>query len=365
MSSSVETNTTIDMERKKGKPSETRGLRANNSPLMTARAQPSNMTSLSYCAIFITLEVAKQVVTYATRHYNNGVYPISSSAIVCCIELVKLLMVLIPVMFTTGLSSFRPSIVFAVPSIIYCANNNLYLVALNYTTPPTWNVLIQSRVIMTALTYRIIFGRQISVVRWVALLLLMLGIALAQLAGSSSSPASQDIYVLPQALGLSLVSAAISTAASIITEYLFKNDKRPFMEQQVQMYAFGFLIASIWSAVATKGDVFKISGTESLRSDIVFLLVAAILLGGAGGLAVAAIIRSLDNIVKIYSASISILMTAAVCSFLFPEKFILNTAFVIAVLLILVSSILYDRQDLSNILPANMRVPSRQKFHSL
>ncbi|XP_078694453.1 uncharacterized protein LOC144923637 isoform X1 [Branchiostoma floridae x Branchiostoma belcheri] len=357
MSSSVETNTTIDMERKKGKPSETRGLRANNSPLMTARAHPSNMTSLSYCAIFITLEVAKQVVTYATRHYNNGVYPISSSAIVCCIELVKLLMVLIPVMFTTGLSSFRPSIVFAVPSIIYCANNNLYLVALNYTTPPTWNVLIQSRVIMTALTYRIIFGRQISVVRWVALLLLMLGIALAQLAGSSSSPASQDIYVLPQALGLSLVSAAISTAASIITEYLFKNDKRPFMEQQVQMYAFGFLIASIWSAVATKGDVFKISGTESLRSDIVFLLVAAILLGGAGGLAVAAIIRSLDNIVKIYSASISILMTAAVCSFLFPEKFILNTAFVIAVLLILVSSILYDRQDLSNILPANMRVP--------
>ncbi|XP_066267614.1 uncharacterized protein [Branchiostoma lanceolatum] len=343
------------MERRKGKPSETRGLPANIPPT-AARGQPSTMMSLSFCAIFIIFEVAKQCVTYATRHFNNGVYPISSSAIVCCIELVKLMMVLIPVMFTTGLSSFRPSIVFAVPSIIYCANNNLYLFALNYTTPPTWNVLIQSRVIMTALTYRIIFGRQISVVRWVALLLLMLGIALAQLAGSSSSPASQDMYVLPQALGLSLVSAAISTAASIITEYLFKNDKRPFMEQQVQMYAFGFLIASIWSAVATKGDVFKISG-DSLRSEIVLLLVASILLGGAGGLAVAAIIRSLDNIVKIYSASISILMTAVVCSFLFPEKFVLNTAFVFAVLLILVSSVLYDRQDLSKILPSNVRLP--------
>ncbi|XP_078614737.1 uncharacterized protein LOC144883892 isoform X2 [Branchiostoma floridae x Branchiostoma japonicum] len=343
------------MERRKGKPSDSRGLLANK-PTTTARAQPSTMMSLSFCAIFIASEVAKQSVTYATRHFNNGVYPISSSAIVCCIELVKLIMVLIPVMFTTGFSSFRPSIVFAMPSVIYCANNNLYLFALNYTTPPTWNVLIQSRVIMTALTYRIIFGRHISVVRWVALLLLMLGIALAQLAGSSSSPASPDIYVLPQALGLSLVSAAISTAASIITEYLFKNDKRPFMEQQVQMYAFGFLIASIWSAIATRGDVFKISG-DSLRSEIVFLLVASILLGGAGGLAVAAIIKSLDNIVKIYSASISILMTAIVCSFLFPEKFVLNTAFVFAVLLILVSSVLYDRQDLSNILPSNVRVP--------
>ena len=40
-----------------------------------------------------------------------------------------------------------------------------------------------------------------------------------------------------------------------------------------------------------------------------------------GGMAVANVLRRLDNVVKEYSASVANIATAVVCSFLFPEAF--------------------------------------------
>ena len=40
-----------------------------------------------------------------------------------------------------------------------------------------------------------------------------------------------------------------------------------------------------------------------------------------GGMAVANVLRRLDNVVKEYSASVANIATAIVCSFLFPEAF--------------------------------------------
>ena len=50
-------------------------------------------------------------------------------------------------------------------------------------------------------------------------------------------------------------------------------------------------------------------------------VVGGMLSSSLGGMAVANVLRRLDNVVKEYSASVANIATAVLCSFLFPEAF--------------------------------------------
>ena len=54
---------------------------------------------------------------------------------------------------------------YAIPSLIYAFNNNIYYFALHYATPPVWNIIIQLRIIFTAFTYTFIFKRAMTSVQ--------------------------------------------------------------------------------------------------------------------------------------------------------------------------------------------------------
>ena len=54
---------------------------------------------------------------------------------------------------------------YAIPSLIYAFNNNIYYFALHYATPPVWNIIIQLRIIFTAFTYKFIFRRAMTSVQ--------------------------------------------------------------------------------------------------------------------------------------------------------------------------------------------------------
>ena len=54
-------------------------------------------------------------------------------------------------------------------------------------------------------------------------------------------------------------------------------------------------------------------------------VVGGMLSSSLGGMAVANVLRRLDNVVKEYSASVANIATAILCSFLFPEAFQVTT----------------------------------------
>ena len=58
-----------------------------------------------------------------------------------------------------------------------------------------------------------------------------------------------------------------------------------------------------------------------MTNQVYYLFLFALCIGSVGGLVVAAILKFLDNIVKEYSGSIANVLTAVVCSVLFPDKF--------------------------------------------
>merc|ERR1719222_1423018 len=79
-------------------------------------------------------------------------------------------------------------------------------------------------------------------------------------------------------------------------------------------------------------------------SFVQFMLFVAIMLGGVGGLVVAAILKKLDNIVKEYSGATANMFTAIFCSFLFPEKFSFTIYIFLAMVLLFGGIYLYETQ---------------------
>merc|ERR1719222_1594160 len=77
-------------------------------------------------------------------------------------------------------------------------------------------------------------------------------------------------------------------------------------------------------------------------SFVQFMLFVAIMLGGVGGLVVAAILKKLDNIVKEYSGATANMFTAIFCSFLFPEKFQFTIYIFMAMCLLFTGIYLYE-----------------------
>ena len=57
------------------------------------------------------------------------------------------------------------------------------------------------------------------------------------------------------------------------------------------------------------------------KGSVQMAVMGGILSTSLGGMAVANVLRRLDNVVKEYSASVANIATAVVCSFLFPEAF--------------------------------------------
>lgn len=85
---------------------------------------------------------------------------------------------------------------------------------------------------------------------------------------------------------------------------------------------------------------------SEITTKILALLIMVVLLASLGGIAVATIVKKLDNIVKIYSAALANMFTAIACSILFPNKFTLSIPFGIALVLMFTAVFLYERKHI-------------------
>ena len=95
-------------------------------------------------------------------------------------------------------------------------------------------------------------------------------------------------------------------------------------------------------SVASSGETDIILGLLEASSSVKILLVAALAFSSVGGLVVANILKKLDNIVKEYSGATANMVTALLCSFLFPEKFMFTIFIFIAIFLLFLGIFLYE-----------------------
>ncbi len=207
--------------------------RSGGSANLMQRQSHQISTLLGYSAIFLLIDVVRQVCTYALKYFNNDSYPLPQTCIVFFAEITKLTVFTVKLLWTGGFKSVTMSYSYMVPSLLYAINNNIYFLALYYTTPPVWNILMQARIVCTALVYRIFFKCTFRPMQWIALLILMSAIILTQFS-HADSPSGSGSENLGIALILAVIGSLIAAVGPIYTEV--RKTGNVFFTERLKIY---------------------------------------------------------------------------------------------------------------------------------
>jgi len=127
----------------------------------------------------------------------------------------------------------------SVPALLYCIHNNLAFVAMRHLTPPLYQLLSQTKIVVTAALARLILQQHLSRLQWSAVALLTLGSALPGVAafyGGRGSVSGADWGAGAAAM---LFVSLTSGLASVHTERLLKQAPGSTHFKNSQLYACG------------------------------------------------------------------------------------------------------------------------------
>ncbi|XP_066325612.1 CMP-sialic acid transporter 2-like isoform X1 [Miscanthus floridulus] len=230
-------------------------------------------------------------------------------------------------------TSFDEVGVYPIPAVLYMVKNLLQYYIFAYVDAPAYQILKNLNIISTGVLYRIILKKKLSEIQWAAFVLLCAGCTTAQL-----NPSSDHVLQTPiQGWMMAIVMALLSGFAGVYTEAIIK--KRPSRNINVQnfwLYIFGVIFNLVaicvqdYDAVMNKGFFHGYS----------FITVLMILNHALSGIAVSMVMKYADNIVKVYSTSVAMLLTAVVSVFLF--SFHLSLAFFLGSTVVSVSVYLHS-----------------------
>uniref|UniRef100_A0A7S4NTJ3 Uncharacterized protein n=1 Tax=Guillardia theta TaxID=55529 RepID=A0A7S4NTJ3_GUITH len=187
-------------------------------------------------------------------------------------------------------------------------------------------------------------NRTILPLKWLSLVILVIGIALVQLPNIGAGSAFNIAASGNPALGLSAVVAAcfMSGFAGVYFEKMLKGTPTSVWMRNIQMGTIGGILAL--AAVFIKdGQAVLSAGFFQGWNLFVWGVVTQVSLGG---LIVALVVRYADNILKGFATSLSIIASGIISMYMVPAlKFFPTTAWFVGTSLVLAATILYSLPD--------------------
>ncbi|XVF01648.1 hypothetical protein REPUB_Repub04eG0106400 [Reevesia pubescens] len=224
-------------------------------------------------------------------------------------------------------------IVYPIPALLYLVKNLLQYYIFAYVDAPGYQILKNFNIISTGVLYRIILKKKLSEIQWAAFVLLCAGCTTAQL----NSRSDRVLQTPLQGWIMAIVMALLSGFAGVYTEAIIK--KRPSRNINVQnfwLYIFGMA----FNAVAILIQDFDAVMNKGFFHGYSIITTLMILNHALSGIAVSMVMKYADNIVKVYSTSVAMLLTAVVSVFLF--SFHLTLAFFLGAIVVSVSVYLHS-----------------------
>lgn len=271
----------------------------------------------------------------------------ASSTAVAVMEGVKLVSCLLVVMFNAGglMGLFRALmeeiymkpeelLKLSVPSLLYTVQNNLLYYALSHLDAATFQVGYQVKILTTAVFSVAMLGKSLSHLQWLSLVILTIGVSMAQLSTQNSADSKANTTAGFVAV---LLAACTSGFSGVYFERILKNSRTSLWMRNIQMGVGSVVLALV--GVYTSGD------WPAVRDHGFFygynqVVVSVILLQAVGGLVVAVVVKYADNILKGFAASFSIVTSCILSYFVFD--FHPNFLFLIGATLVNVSMYMYS-----------------------
>ncbi|KAG5463283.1 MAG: nucleotide-sugar transporter-domain-containing protein [Olpidium bornovanus] len=239
-----------------------------------------------------------------------------------------------------------------VPAALYTVQNNLQYVAVSILDAATFQVTYQLKILTTALFSVLLLKRDLSVRKWLSLVLLTAGVVLVQLPSNSSvaggGDAAEEIEAAKVAdeadyrfLGLLAVACAcvLSGLAGVYFEMVLKGTQTSVWVRNVQLSLFSIPPAIIAMCVQHGQGVVE-HGFFYGYNSVVF---AAIACQAGGGIIVALVVKYADNILKGFATSVSIILSCIASVFLF--NFTVTGTFLVGAFLVIYATYIYGLPD--------------------
>jgi hypothetical protein len=308
---------------------------------MGSHQKSSLAFQLFVCFVFTALTATTPLLLALTK--VNGKFTYHSSSAVLFNELAKLVFTMVMIIILRpGFEGFNARSVFImmIPSVIYMVANNLSYLALEYASPVSVNMISNVRLIMVAIIYRLILGREISGVRWLAMTLLLVAVICSQI--------RSDFQFSITFLGLliSLLKALISVGNGVYTELVLKHHVSNFHVQSLQMYSWGVLLNL--ALFLYRNDKPLIFVFTTLTEGFTLLVWLSICMSALVGIFIGAMMKHLDNIAKFFCTSFANVLLGIATAYLMPGEFQLSTLFLVSAIVISWCSYIYT----ANTLPA-------------
>jgi UDP-sugar transporter A1/2/3 len=207
-----------------------------------------------------------------------------------------------------------------VPALLYFISNTMQYVAMTYLSAPVLQVLIQSKLVTTAILSVLVLGRTYSTQQWIALMVLSLGVAIVIIdeeGGAEMRKLSGDVNADNAVRGILAVAVAciVSSLAGVYFEKVLKQNQQGLQPslwlRNMLLSFFSVLIALFQSLLhdnsARRQGSFVYKPFFHGFAPLVWLQVFLL---SCGGILVAAVMKYTDNVIKGLATGISVVVSA-------------------------------------------------------
>ncbi|XP_061703770.1 UDP-galactose transporter senju isoform X1 [Cydia pomonella] len=307
-------------------------------------------------ALYIILFVFQGVFVTASKNANGG-YSYNTTLVVFLTELLKLVASATlysyrrndkPHIFRAVALNYKLLLLYFIPSLLYCFYNNLAFVNLSHYDPTSYYILLQFRIVLTAILFQCLFQKKLTLMQWVSLGILTLGCILKNFDAASVQSKTGETDVWSQVFNIYFLSINFqnfcSCLAGTYNEYLLKTQGASvdIFLQNVFMYLdsviCNFFILMLKGELGTVFDDFS-----SLANIIVILIIVN---SAVVGIVTSFFLKNLNSILKTYASALELVITAVVCYLLF--NILITWGTVTSICLVSVAVGMYMKNPVNN-----------------
>mmetsp|Transcript_21267 Transcript_21267/g.31488 ORF Transcript_21267/g.31488 Transcript_21267/m.31488 type:complete len:392 (-) Transcript_21267:148-1323(-) len=306
----------------------------------------------SLCLLVAQLVGLVMLMRYSRTHSTGDLY--LSTTAVFCMEVMKFMACNGVVFFqqNASLSAYTTEIYdntwmapyeilkVSVPSFLYVVQNNLLYLALSNLDAATYQVCYQLKILTTALFSATMLQRKFSKSKWLALVILTVGVAIVQTSGNSADKVEADTDQ-NRTLGLCaiLFAACTSGFSGVYFEKILKGSSTSLWVRNIQM-GIPSMVISLLTVYIQDGRIVAEKGFFVGYSPLVWTVVV---IQAVGGLIVAVVVKYADNVLKTFASSFGIVISCIVSAIFFD--FHPNFGFLCGSSLVVLSTVLYSKPE--------------------